>query len=119
MAYFFKDNAHLYTATQCVGSTDGCLPQAKTKVNVNPKSFSGEKLTAALLFEVNLLMAIFHLDFKIVKRSEGMTSVAKAAYHARTRITDDRIGQVFDFSHRTDLHGHIILATCFRPCSYC
>ena len=53
-------------------------------------------------------MAIFHLDFKIVKRSEGMTSVAKAAYHARTRITDDRIGETFDFSHRTDLHGHII-----------
>ena len=55
-------------------------------------------------------MAIFHLDFKIVKRSEGMTSVAKAAYHARTRITDDRIGETFDFSHRTDLHGHILLA---------
>ncbi|HED5902785.1 TPA: MobA/MobL family protein, partial [Salmonella enterica] len=59
--------------------------------------------------------AIFHLDFKIVKRSEGMTSVAKAAYHARTRITDDRIGQVFDFSHRTDLHGHIILAPVSAP----
>ncbi|EEM5175070.1 conjugal transfer protein, partial [Salmonella enterica] len=52
-------------------------------------------------------MAIFHLDFKIVKRSEGMTSVAKAAYHTRTRITDDRIGETYDFSHRTDLHGHI------------
>ncbi|ECL4489548.1 conjugal transfer protein [Salmonella enterica subsp. enterica] len=60
-------------------------------------------------------MAIFHLDFKIVKRSEGMTSVAKAAYHARTRITDERIGQVFDFSHRTDLHGHIILAPVSAP----
>lgn len=60
-------------------------------------------------------MAIFHLDFKIVKRSEGMTSVAKAAYHARTRITDDRIGQVFDFSQRTDLHGHIILAPVSAP----
>ncbi|EDV5021453.1 conjugal transfer protein [Salmonella enterica subsp. enterica serovar Ball] len=60
-------------------------------------------------------MAIFHLDFKVVKRSEGMTSVAKAAYHARTRITDDRIGQVFDFSHRTDLHGHIILAPVSAP----
>ncbi|EPK6332379.1 MULTISPECIES: MobQ family relaxase [Klebsiella pneumoniae complex] len=60
-------------------------------------------------------MAIFHLDFKIVKRSEGMTSVAKAAYHARTRITDDRIGEVFDFSHRTDLHGHIILAPVSAP----
>lgn len=50
-----------------------------------------------------------------MKRSEGMTSVAKAAYHARTRITDDRIGQVFDFSHRTDLHGHIILAPVSTP----
>ncbi|ECF6041809.1 conjugal transfer protein [Salmonella enterica subsp. salamae] len=60
-------------------------------------------------------MAIFHLDFKIVKRSEGMTSVAKAAYHSRTRITDDRIGQIFDFSHRTDLHGHIILAPVSAP----
>lgn len=60
-------------------------------------------------------MAIFHLDFIIVKRSEGMTSVAKAAYHARTRITDDRIGETFDFSHRTDLHGHIILAPVSAP----
>lgn len=60
-------------------------------------------------------MAIFHLDFKIVKRSEGMTSVAKAAYHARTRITDDRIGETFDFSHRTDLHGHLILAPVSAP----
>ncbi|EHO2962750.1 MobA/MobL family protein [Salmonella enterica] len=60
-------------------------------------------------------MAIFHLDFKIVKRSEGMTSVAKAAYHARTRITDDRIGETYDFSHRTDLHGHIILAPDSAP----
>ena len=60
-------------------------------------------------------MAIFHLDFKIVKRSEGMTSVAKAAYHARTRITDVRIGETYDFSHRTDLHGHIILAPVSTP----
>lgn len=60
-------------------------------------------------------MAIFHLDFKIVKRSEGMTSVAKAAYHARTRITDDRIGETYDFSHRTDLYGHIILAPVSAP----
>ena len=60
-------------------------------------------------------MAIFHLDFKIVKRSEGMTSVAKAAYHARTRITDYRICETFDISHITDLHGHIILAPDYTP----
>ncbi|MBG2616115.1 MobA/MobL family protein [Klebsiella oxytoca] len=55
-------------------------------------------------------MAIFHLDFKIVKRSEGRSSVAKAAYHARCRITDERTGDTYDYSRRTDLYGHYILA---------
>ena len=50
-------------------------------------------------------MAIFHLDFKIVKRSEGRSSVAKAAYHARTRITDERTGDTYDYSRRTDYMG--------------
>lgn len=60
-------------------------------------------------------MAIFHLDFKIVKRSEGRTSVAKAAYHARTRITDERTGDTYDYSRRTDLYGHFILAPVNAP----
>lgn len=60
-------------------------------------------------------MAIFHLDFKIVKRSEGKSSVAKAAYHARTRITDERTGDTYDYSHRTDLYGHFILAPVNAP----
>ena len=60
-------------------------------------------------------MAIFHLDFKIVKRSEGRSSVAKAAYHARTRITDERTGDTYDYSRRTDLYGHFILAPANAP----
>lgn len=60
-------------------------------------------------------MAIFHLDFKIVKRSEGRSSVAKAAYHARTRITDERTGDTYDYSRRTDLYGHFILAPVNTP----
>lgn len=60
-------------------------------------------------------MAIFHLDFKIVKRSEGRSSVAKAAYHARTRITDERTGDTYDYSRRTDLYGHFILAPVDAP----
>lgn len=60
-------------------------------------------------------MAIFHLDFKIVKRSEGKSSVAKAAYHARTRITDERTGDTYDYSRRTDLYGHFILAPANAP----
>lgn len=60
-------------------------------------------------------MAIFHLDFKIVKRSEGKSSVAKAAYHARARITDERTGDTYDYSRRTDLCGHFILAPVNAP----
>ncbi|RRO01380.1 MobQ family relaxase [Pectobacterium aquaticum] len=60
-------------------------------------------------------MAIFHLEFKIVKRSEGMSSCRKAAYHARCRITDDRTGNTNDFSHRTDLFYHQILAPDYAP----
>ncbi|ELW7658638.1 MobA/MobL family protein [Salmonella enterica] len=60
-------------------------------------------------------MAIFHLDFKIVKRSEGKSSVAKAAYHARCRITDERAGDTYDYSRRTDLCGHFILAPVNAP----
>lgn len=60
-------------------------------------------------------MAIFHLDFKIVKRSEGRSSVAKAAYHARCRITDERTGDTYDYSRRTDLFGHFILAPVNSP----
>lgn len=60
-------------------------------------------------------MAIFHLDFKIVKRSEGRSSVAKAAYHARCRITDERTGDTYDYSRRTDLYWHFILAPVNAP----
>ena len=60
-------------------------------------------------------MAIFHLDFKIVKRSEGRSSVAKAAYHVRCRITDERTGDTYDYSRRTDLYGHFILAPVNAP----
>lgn len=60
-------------------------------------------------------MAIFHLEFKIVKRSEGMSSCRKAAYHARCKITDDRTGNTYDFSHRTDLSHHQILAPVSAP----
>ncbi|WP_212768995.1 MobQ family relaxase [Pectobacterium versatile] len=60
-------------------------------------------------------MAIFHLEFKIVKRSEGMSSCRKAAYHARCKITDDRTGNTYDFSHRSDLFHHQILAPVSAP----
>lgn len=50
-----------------------------------------------------------------MKRSEGRSSVAKAAYHARCRITDERTGDTYDYSRRTDLYGHFILAPANAP----
>ena len=55
------------------------------------------------------------MEFKIVKRSEGMSSCRKAAYHARCKITDDRTGNTYDFSHRSDLFHHQILAPISAP----
>lgn len=60
-------------------------------------------------------MAIFHMNFKIVKRSEGKSSVAKVAYHNRAKIEDTRTGQTYDYSRRTDLAMHTILAPASAP----
>jgi Ti-type conjugative transfer relaxase TraA len=44
-------------------------------------------------------MAIFHLSAQIIKRSEGRSVVAAAAYRAADRFFDDRLGVFYD--HRT------------------
>lgn len=55
------------------------------------------------------------MNFKIVKRSDGKSSVAKVAYHNRARLEDTRTGQVYDYSHRQDLAFHTILAPASAP----
>ena len=60
-------------------------------------------------------MAIFHLSFSMLKRSAGKSSCYLAAYNARTRIEDDRTGNVYDYSHRSDLFHHVILAPLNTP----
>lgn len=102
--------------------------KAKPRSTSTPEFFLRKTKTSIVALEIYFLvlylnlyevvfycMAIFHLDFKIVKRSEGRSSVAKAAYHARTRITDERTGDTYDYSRRTDLYGHFILAPANAP----
>ncbi|MBT0729313.1 MobQ family relaxase [Rosenbergiella nectarea] len=60
-------------------------------------------------------MAIFHLSFNMLKRSEGKSSCYLSAYNARTRIEDHRTGDVYDYSHRADLFHHAILAPLNTP----
>lgn len=46
-------------------------------------------------------MAIFHLDVKTIKRSDGRSSIAAAAYRAGARLIDRRTGFVSDYRKRS------------------
>lgn len=60
-------------------------------------------------------MAIFHLSFSMLKRSAGKSSCYLAAYNAREKIEDMRTGDVYDYSYRSDLFHHCILAPEHTP----
>lgn len=60
-------------------------------------------------------MAMFHLSFNMLKRSAGKSSCYLAAYNARTRIEDSRTGDVYDYSYRSDLFHHCIIAPQHTP----
>lgn len=56
-------------------------------------------------------MAIFHLSFKILKRSEGKSSLYLSAYNSRTRLKDEKTGLVFNYEKKKEdlMHQEIIL----------
>ena len=45
-------------------------------------------------------MATYHFRWKPVKRSDGRTAVASAAYRAGERLRDERTGYLYDYRHR-------------------
>ena len=50
-------------------------------------------------------MAIFHLTIKLVKRAEGRSATAAAAYRSGSRIFDQASGKAFDYSNRHGVEG--------------
>ncbi|KAF5049353.1 MobA/MobL family protein [anaerobic digester metagenome] len=48
-------------------------------------------------------MAIFHFSAKVVSRGKGQSSVAKAAYNARTQLTNARTGEAHDYGRAEGL----------------
>lgn len=55
-------------------------------------------------------MATFHLSAKPISRSAGRSATGAAAYRAGAEITDERTGQVHDYTRKTGvLHSEIIL----------
>jgi hypothetical protein len=54
-------------------------------------------------------MAIFHFHVAVIKRSEGRSAVATAAYQARERIEDENSGQTHDWRAKGGcLHAEIV-----------
>lgn len=55
-------------------------------------------------------MATFHLSAKPISRSAGRSATGAAAYRAGVEITDERTGQVHDYTRKAGvLHSEIIL----------
>ena len=56
-------------------------------------------------------MAIFHIDFKILKRSEGKSALYLSAYNSRMRLKDEKTGLVFNYEKKKEdlMHTDILL----------
>lgn len=55
-------------------------------------------------------MAIYHLHVKVIGRKAGSSAVASAAYRSASRMRDEHIGRVQDFSNKRGVvHSEILL----------
>jgi len=54
-------------------------------------------------------MAIYHLSVKTIGRSAGRTATAAAAYRAAAEITDERTGEVHDYSRKRDVESATLI----------
>src|SRR6266852_197217 len=55
-------------------------------------------------------VAIYHFTAKVIRRSHGRSAVAAAAYRSASAFTDQRQGQSFDYSDKSDvIHSEILL----------
>ena len=54
-------------------------------------------------------MAIYHLTAKLIKRSNGQSAVACAAYRSGTRLLDERTGEQKDYRRKGGVEHSEIL----------
>ena len=57
-----------------------------------------------------LSIAIYHCTIKIIKRSEGRSAVAAAAYRSGQKLTNEWDGMTHDYTHKGGVvHSEILL----------
>jgi MobA/MobL family len=54
-------------------------------------------------------MAIFSMRMQVIGRSAGRSATAAAAYRSGEQVTDERTGQVHDYTGKSDIYGSEIL----------
>ena len=54
-------------------------------------------------------MAIFSMRMQVIGRSAGRSATAAAAYRSGEQLTDERTGQVHDYTGKSDIYGSEIL----------
>lgn len=60
-------------------------------------------------------MAIYHIDFKLIKRSEGKSSVYLSAYQNRETYLDERTGAKWNYTKKPGFDGSVILSPPLTP----
>lgn len=54
-------------------------------------------------------MAIFSFRMQVIGRSSGRSATAAAAYRSGEQLQDERTGQTFDYTGKSDIHGNEII----------
>lgn len=65
-------------------------------------------MRSARLKKQKKVMAIYHLSLKAIQRSKGRNATASAAYRSRAKITDERTGKIYDYSHRKGVEESLL-----------
>jgi MobA/MobL family len=73
-------------------------PEAKSKGALMQTTFACGR--AATKSTAKSAMAIYHLSVKTISRSAGRSATAAAAYRAGIKITDERTGELHDYTSK-------------------
>ncbi len=68
-----------------------------------------ESLTPITQHTQNKKMAIYHLNAKIISRSNGQSATEAAAYRAAEKIYDERTGETFNYTRKKGVYSTEIL----------
>lgn len=99
--------AHLYVAVlPLIGNTQHVRPSRPGGARVHNERGDFQSKELKIVYKLGML---YHASLTIIKRSEGQSTLATLAYDMRTRLSDERTGQVHRYTRgsETEVPAHI------------